>query len=116
MAAVRPPRGLPTKREFFLFSTTRFISRSLTLLSMGTAPSVQNTFSSVHWPSLDYSRKRAKALEMRLNAAISFKAIGASFDTLSLSQGAPKWPKTHIQTVFHTNAPQNSVESKCSAV
>jgi hypothetical protein len=30
MAAVRPPRGLPTKREFFRFNTIRFISRSLT--------------------------------------------------------------------------------------
>src|ERR1700704_687673 len=28
MGAVRPPRGFPTKREFFLFSTIRFISRS----------------------------------------------------------------------------------------
>src|SRR5580693_2833940 len=31
IANVRPPRGLPTKREFFLFNTTRFISRSLAL-------------------------------------------------------------------------------------
>ena len=30
MAAVRPPRGLPTNKEFLRFSTTRFISRSLT--------------------------------------------------------------------------------------
>jgi len=44
----RPPRGLPTNREFFRLSTTRFISRSLTLLSMGTAPSEQNTFCSAH--------------------------------------------------------------------
>ena len=29
MAAVRPPRGLPTNKEFLRFSTTRFISRSL---------------------------------------------------------------------------------------
>src|SRR5438105_2085038 len=29
IANVRPPRGLPTKREFFRFNTTRFISRSL---------------------------------------------------------------------------------------
>src|SRR5215813_2585846 len=49
MAAVLPPRGLPTNKEFFRFSTTRFISRSLTLLSIGTAPSEQNTFSSAHW-------------------------------------------------------------------
>ena len=47
IAAVRPPRGLPTNKEFFLFNTTRFISRSLALLSMGTAPSEQKTFSSV---------------------------------------------------------------------
>jgi hypothetical protein len=33
------------------FSTTRFISRSLALLSMATAPSEQNTFSSCHWLS-----------------------------------------------------------------
>src|SRR5438874_12976824 len=46
IANVRPPRGLPTKREFFRFNTTRFISRSLTLLSMGTAPSEQKMFSS----------------------------------------------------------------------
>ena len=31
---MRPPRGLPTNNEFLRFSTTRFISRSLTLLSM----------------------------------------------------------------------------------
>src|ERR1700743_3455446 len=37
MAAVRPPRGLPTNKEFLRLSTTRFISRSDTLLSMGTA-------------------------------------------------------------------------------
>jgi hypothetical protein len=36
IAAVRPPRGLPTNREFLRLSTTRFISRSLTLLSIGT--------------------------------------------------------------------------------
>jgi hypothetical protein len=30
-------------------STMRFISRSLTLLSMGTAPSEQNMFCSAHW-------------------------------------------------------------------
>ena len=30
IAAVRPPRGLPTKREFLRLRTTRFISRSLT--------------------------------------------------------------------------------------
>jgi hypothetical protein len=28
IAAVRPSRGLPTNKEFFLFNTTRFISRS----------------------------------------------------------------------------------------
>ena len=50
MAAVRPPRGLPTNKEFLRFSTTRFISRSLMLLSMGTAPSEQKVFSSVHCP------------------------------------------------------------------
>ena len=43
--------NLPTTSEFFRLSTTRFISRSEMLLSMGTAPSAQNTFSSVHWPS-----------------------------------------------------------------
>jgi hypothetical protein len=32
MAAVRPPRALPTKRLFFRVSTTRFISLSDTLL------------------------------------------------------------------------------------
>ena len=36
MAAVRPPRGLPTNNEFLRFGTTRLISRSLRLLSMGT--------------------------------------------------------------------------------
>jgi hypothetical protein len=41
IAAVRPPRGFPTNNELFRFSTTRFISRSLILLSMGTAPSKQ---------------------------------------------------------------------------
>ncbi len=30
IAAVRPPRGSPTKSEFLRFRTTRFISRSLT--------------------------------------------------------------------------------------
>jgi hypothetical protein len=45
---------------------------------------------------------------MRLIAVISFKAIGASFDTLSLSPRVPKWVETRIQTVFHTIAPQNS--------
>src|SRR6266481_5054536 len=40
IAAVRPPRGFPTNSEFLRFRTTRFISRSLTLLSMGTAPSL----------------------------------------------------------------------------
>jgi hypothetical protein len=49
MAAVVPPRALPTKSEFFRLRTTRFISLSLTLLSMGTAPSVKKTFSSFHW-------------------------------------------------------------------
>ena len=39
MAAVRPPRALHTKRLFFRLSTTRFILRSDTLLSMATAPS-----------------------------------------------------------------------------
>jgi hypothetical protein len=39
--AVRPPRGLPTNNEFLRFNTTRLISRSLTLLSMGTARSRQ---------------------------------------------------------------------------
>jgi hypothetical protein len=29
MAAVLPPRGLPTDKEFFRFSSMRFISRSL---------------------------------------------------------------------------------------
>jgi hypothetical protein len=49
IAGVRPPRGLPTNRQFFRLSTTRFISRSLTLLSMSTtAPSEQNTFCSAH--------------------------------------------------------------------
>jgi hypothetical protein len=28
---VRPPRGLPTNKEFLRFNTTRFISRSLVL-------------------------------------------------------------------------------------
>ena len=44
IAAVLPPRGLPTKRLFLRLRTTRFISRSETLLSMLTAPSEQNTF------------------------------------------------------------------------
>ena len=52
MAAVRPPRGLPTNNEFLRLSTTRFISRSLPLLSMGTAPSEQKTLSSAHWPKV----------------------------------------------------------------
>jgi hypothetical protein len=47
MAAVLPPRGLPTKSEFFRFRTMRFISRSLTLLSIGIAPSEQKTFTSL---------------------------------------------------------------------
>src|ERR1700736_568060 len=50
MAAVLPPRAFPTKSEFFRLRTTRFISLSLTLLSMGTTPSEQKTFSSFHWP------------------------------------------------------------------
>jgi hypothetical protein len=45
IAADRPPR-IPTNKEFFRFKTTRFISRSLTLLSIGTASSEQKTFSS----------------------------------------------------------------------
>lgn len=49
-AAVRPPRGLPSNKEFLRLITTRFMSRSLTLLSMGTAPSEANTVSSCHWP------------------------------------------------------------------
>jgi hypothetical protein len=49
IAAVLPQRGFPTNGEFLRLSTTRFISRSLTLLSMGIAPSEQNTFSSAHW-------------------------------------------------------------------
>ncbi len=40
---LRPPARLPTKSEFLRLRTTRFISRSLTLLSMGTAPSLVNT-------------------------------------------------------------------------
>jgi len=40
------------EERIFLLGTTRFISRSPTLLSMGAPPSVQNTFSSVHWPSV----------------------------------------------------------------
>jgi hypothetical protein len=48
MAAVLPPRAFPTKTEFFRLRTMRFISRSDTLLSMGTAPSVEKTFSSFH--------------------------------------------------------------------
>jgi RHS repeat-associated protein len=51
IAPVRPPCALPTNSEFLRFSTTRFISRSLTLLSIGTAPSRENTFSSSHCPS-----------------------------------------------------------------
>jgi len=39
MAIVLPPRSLPTKRLFFLLIITRFISRSDTLLSSGTAAS-----------------------------------------------------------------------------
>jgi hypothetical protein len=42
---------VPTKREFWRLRTTRFISRSETLLSMGTVPSSQKTFSSFHWSS-----------------------------------------------------------------
>ena len=38
--AVRPPRGLLTKSEVLRFSATRFISRLLTLLSVGTAPAL----------------------------------------------------------------------------
>ena len=34
--------------EFFRLRTTRFISRSLTLLSIGTALSEQKTFNSAH--------------------------------------------------------------------
>jgi hypothetical protein len=41
---------LPTNSEFLRLSMMRFISRSLMLLSIGTAPSVQKTFSSGHWP------------------------------------------------------------------
>jgi hypothetical protein len=37
------------ERLFFRLRTTSFISRSETMLSMLTAPSEQNTFSSVHW-------------------------------------------------------------------
>lgn len=48
MAAVLPPRGLPTNNELLQFKTTRFIFLSETLLSMGTAPSEQKTFSSAH--------------------------------------------------------------------
>jgi hypothetical protein len=40
IVAVRPPRELPTNKEFLRFSTTRFISRSETSLSIGTAPSL----------------------------------------------------------------------------
>jgi hypothetical protein len=58
MAAVLPPRGLPTKSEFFRFRTMRFISRSLTLLSMGTAPSEQKTFSSFHCKRLIFPSGR----------------------------------------------------------
>jgi hypothetical protein len=43
------PRALPTKRLFSRLSTTSFISRSLTLLSMGTVPSVVKTFNSPHY-------------------------------------------------------------------
>jgi hypothetical protein len=35
IAADRPPRAFPTNKEFFRFKTTRFISRSLTFLSIG---------------------------------------------------------------------------------
>lgn len=38
MAAVLPPRAFPPNRLLFLVRTTRLISRSLTLLSMLTAP------------------------------------------------------------------------------
>src|SRR6516165_1285486 len=57
IAAVLPPRGLPTNREFLRWSTTRFISRSLTLLTMGTAPSEVNTVSASHWLSV-YSQRQ----------------------------------------------------------
>src|SRR5271165_2061496 len=35
IAAVRPPRGLPTNKEFLRLSTTRFISRSLHIVIDG---------------------------------------------------------------------------------
>ena len=49
IAAVCPPRSLPTNKEFLRLRTMRFISRSEMLLSSGTAPSVVKTFNSFHW-------------------------------------------------------------------
>jgi len=69
IAAVLPPRGLPTKRLFLRLRTTRFISRSETLLSMLTAPSEQNTFSSVHWPSGSATHTHARMSGLRLEIA-----------------------------------------------
>ena len=47
-----PATRVADEREFLRLRTTRFISRSLTLLSMGTAPSVVNTVSASHWLSV----------------------------------------------------------------
>jgi hypothetical protein len=61
MAAFWQPRSLPTNRLFLRFSTTRFISRSLTLLSIGTAPSPASTFSSFQWFRTWLTASRAMA-------------------------------------------------------
>lgn len=52
--------------------------------------------------------KERNALEMRPNVVITFKAMSASFDTLSLSPSAPKWAETRVQTLFHAIDQQNS--------
>jgi hypothetical protein len=50
----RAPPRIAADSEFLQFSSTRFMSRSLTLLSFGTAPLPQNAVSSAHWPSAQF--------------------------------------------------------------
>jgi hypothetical protein len=52
--------------------------------------------------------KERNPLEMRPITVITFKAIRAPFDTLSLSPSAPKWAETRVQTVFHAIDQQKS--------
>ena len=47
-----PATGVADEQGVLRLRTTRFISRSLTLLSMGTAPSAVNTVSAPHWLSV----------------------------------------------------------------